>query len=83
MQKCVHSSLVQTAAKCIFAITGGMLFSILIESNQSGRVKNLHSFVCTQHCSLTACIEKKEGMEGVARNIVFLYFVIKENAEVM
>ena len=54
-----------------------------IESNQSGRVKNLHSFVCTQHCSLTACIEKKEGMEGVARNIVFLYFVIKENAEVM
>ena len=54
-----------------------------IESNQSGRVKNLHSFVCTQHCSLTACIEKKEGMEGVARNIVFLSFVIKENAAVM
>ena len=46
-------------------------------------VKNVHTFVCTQHGNLSACIDKNARMKSIARIIEFVSFVIKENAKVM
>ena len=36
---------------------------------QFAPMKNVHTFACTQHCSLSACIDKTARMKSVARII--------------
>ena len=41
--------------------------------HKSKTVKNVHTFVCTKHCSLIACIDKNVRMKSVARMSIFVF----------